>query len=218
MEDKKIYEVIRILQDKVQEWDFSTTLEITEKTPDPFKVLISCILSARTKDEVTRKATENLFSVAHTPEKMAELSEEKIQELIYPVGFYKNKAKNIKKVCNILVNKYKGKVPSKLDELLLLPGVGRKTANLVLTIGFDKPGICVDTHVHRITNRWGYVKTKTPEETEFALRKKLPRKYWIKINTLLVRFGQRICQPLSPFCSKCPVENFCEKIGVVKSR
>jgi len=203
MEDKDIHKVIKILQDTAPSWGAPAVTKIAERTRDPFKVLISCILSLRTKDDVTHQASEKLFKRAKNVQEMARLSNLEIQKIIYPVGFYKNKAKNIKKVCNILLEKYKGKVPSSLDELLLLPGVGRKTANLVLTLGFGKPGICVDTHVHRITNRWGYVKTKTPEQTEFALREKLPANYWISFNSLLVSFGQKVCVPVSPFCSRC---------------
>jgi endonuclease-3 len=149
---------------------------------------------------------------------MLKLSAEEIEKKIYPVGFYKTKAKTILYLCQELLEKYGSKVPDDLDELLKLKGVGRKTANLVLTLGYAKPGICVDTHVHRISNRWGYVKTKTPLETEMALREKLPRKYWIEDNTLLVGFGQHLCRPISPKCSACPIEKYCDKVGVGKSR
>jgi len=149
---------------------------------------------------------------------MAELSAAKIEEAIYPVGFYKTKAQNIIKICGILNSEYNRQVPDDIDELLKLPGVGRKTANLVVTLGFDKLGICVDTHVHRITNRWGYVQTATPEKTESALRAKLPKRYWKIINDLLVTYGQNICKPISPFCSRCKIERYCARIGVVKSR
>lgn len=180
----------------------------------PFKILISTILSLRTKDDVTYKATERLFNVANNPRDMLALDEKKIAELIYPVGFYNVKAKNIVNVCKILVEKYNGKVPDTLEELLNLPGVGRKTANLVITLGFNKNGICVDTHVHRIVNRWGYVKTKTPEETEFALRKKLPLKHWKEINDILVTWGQNICKPIGPKCDICIIKDLCPKINV----
>ena len=192
--------------------------EIAERTRDPFRILISTILSLRTKDEVTAEASKRLFQVADTPEKILNLKTNRIERLIYPVGFYKTKAKRLKQVCRILVEEYNGRVPDSLDELLRLPGVGRKTANLVITLGYGKPGICVDTHVHRISNRLGYVDTKTPEQTEMELRKKLPSKWWIKYNDLLVTWGQNICTPISPRCSICPVAKYCEKKGVKKSR
>ena len=185
---------------------------------DPFQVLISCLLSLRTKDTTTGGASERLFKLAPTARTISGLPIKKIEETIYPVGFYKVKAKRIRDISRILIKDYNSKVPDDLDELLKLKGVGRKTANLVVTLGYAKPGICVDTHVHRITNRWGYVKTKKPEETEFALRKKLPRKYWSEINGLLVAFGQGMCKPISPFCSKCTINEYCNKIGVKKYR
>ena len=191
---------------------------IKERTKDPYQILISTILSLRTKDKVTHKASKKLFRAADTPEKMIKLSLKKIEELIYPVGFYHTKAKNIIEISKILINKYNGNVPDYLDELLQLPGVGRKTANLVITLGFGKDGICVDTHVHRISNRLGYVKSKNPFETEMQLREKLPREWWIKYNDLLVAFGQTICKPVSPLCSKCPIEIYCPKLGVKKHR
>jgi len=218
LEDKDIDRIINILKKEALYRDTPAVTETASKTRDPFKVLISCLLSLRTKDEVTRKASQELFSRAADVKSMVKLPTDEIQKIIYPVGFYRNKARSIKRVCKTLIERYRGKVPSELDELLSLPGVGRKTANLVLTLGFGKPGICVDTHVHRITNRWGYVTTKNPEETELALRKKLPLSYWIQFNSLLVSFGQRVCKPLSPFCSRCPVRKFCRRVGVKRSR
>ncbi|RMG68140.1 MAG: endonuclease III [Nitrospirae bacterium] len=185
---------------------------------DPFQVLISCILSLRTQDETTAKATERLFRLADTPERLCRLSTVQIERAIYPVGFYRVKAERIKDISCRIANEYGGRVPDSIEELLKLKGVGRKTANLVIARGYKKPAICVDTHVHRITNRWGYVNTKTPEETEFALRERLPKKYWKEINGLLVAFGQGICRPLSPFCSKCSISQFCEKRGVKRMR
>ncbi len=179
---------------------------------------MSTLLSLRTKDEVTAEAIERLFSCAATPQQMLELGEEKIRELIYPVGFYRNKAKTIVEVCKVLVEHYNSTVPKELDELLSIRGIGRKTANLVITLAYGKPGICVDTHVHRISNRLGYVSTKTPFETETELRKKLPKKYWIDYNHLMVALGQHVCKPISPLCSKCPVEHLCKKVGVTRSR
>ncbi len=188
------------------------------KDNDPFKVLVSTILSLRTKDDTTKKASLRLFKQADTPEKLAALSEEEIKKLIYPVGFYKTKAENLKKIADILIKNYSSKVPDKLEDLLELPNVGRKTANLVLSKGYNKAAICVDVHVHRISNRLGLIKTRNPKETEFALMKILPEKYWIEYNDLLVPFGQNICRPVSPFCSRCPIDNFCDKVGVEQFR
>jgi len=184
----------------------------------PFRVLVSCILSLRTKDEVTRAASKSLFALADTPSGLADLGEEVIEKAIYPAGFYRTKAKTLKEVAGILRDKYSSRVPDTIEELLKLRGVGRKTANLVVTLAYGKPGICVDTHVHRITNRWGLVSTKTPDKTEFALREVLPQRYWICINDLLVTYGQNICRPISPFCSQCALSGFCGKNGVQTSR
>ncbi len=188
----------------------------TEK--DPFKILLSCLLSLRTQDRTTGEASRRLFALASTPEAMASLSEDAIRKAIYPVGFYRVKAGRIKALSETLVRKYNGRVPDTIDELLRLKGIGRKTANLVVTLAYNRPGICVDTHVDRITNRWGYVRTKTPEETEFVLRGKLPGQYWKEINGLLVAFGQGICKPLSPLCSNCCIHDFCDRTGVSRSR
>jgi endonuclease-3 len=184
----------------------------------PFRVLIATILSLRTKDTLTAVVAPRLFAVADTPQTMLALSEEELAQLIYPVGFYRNKAKAIQQICVLLLDQFGGHVPNDLDTLLRLPGVGRKTANLVLTAGFGLPGICVDTHVHRITNRWSYVQTKTPDQTEFALRAKLPPEYWLEINGLLVTLGQNICHPTSPRCSVCPVAAWCARVGVTRQR
>lgn len=185
---------------------------------DPFKILISCLLSLRTQDKTTASASERLFALAPDTETLSGLPVKVIEEAIYPVGFYRVKAKRVKEISRALIEKYSSMVPDELDELLKLKGVGRKTANLVLTLGFKKPGICVDTHVHRITNRWGYVKTKTPDKTEYALREKLPAKYWLEINGLLVAFGQGICRPVSPICSKCSIKMFCDRVGITIHR
>ncbi len=185
---------------------------------DPFKVLISCILSLRTKDEVTGAASERLFQLSSAPEGLANLPVREIEKAIYPVGFYRVKARRIKKIGREIVENYHGRVPDTIEELLTLEGVGRKTANLVVTLGYDKDGICVDTHVHRITNRWGLIKTQTPHETEFALRNVLPVKYWKELNGMLVAFGQGICRPLSPLCSICKLKSFCAKVGVARHR
>jgi endonuclease-3 len=185
---------------------------------DPFRVLISCVLSLRTKDETTAAASKRLFALASTPDAMLRLSGKKIARTIFPVGFYNTKARNIRAICRRLLGEHEGRVPDEMDKLLALPGVGRKTANLVLTMGYGKPGICVDTHVHRISNRWGWVRTKTPEQTEAALRALLPHRYWIEFNNWLVAFGQNCCTPLSPHCSECPVEGDCPKAGVTRQR
>ena len=181
---------------------------------DPFGVLISTLISLRTKDEVTLAASDRLFKLAKTPQQMLQLSEKQIAQAIYPAGFYKTKVKRIREISQTLIQEHEGKVPDDLEELLKLKGVGRKTANLVLTLGFQKLGICVDTHVHRISNRLQFVKTKTPDQTEFALREILPKKYWILYNDLLVAFGQTLCRPISPWCSRCPIETYCPKISV----
>lgn len=191
---------------------------VTTHGPDPFRILIGCILSLRTKDEVTYPATERLFAKAKDPAGMLKLTSGAVARTIYPAGFYRTKAKQIRAISAILLSRYGGRVPDTIDELLLLPGVGRKTANLTVTLGFGKPGICVDTHVHRIANRLGWVATKTPDDTEAALRLRLPKRWWIPINETLVRHGQQVCKPISPLCSSCPVERACPKVGVDRRR
>ena len=218
MTDRDIHTAIRILRREVPKWATPIVTLMAETYESPFRVLISCILSLRTQDATTAKASHRLFAVADSAETMLKLTAKKIAKLIYPVGFYKTKAKNIVDICRTIIDEYDGKVPDEIDELLKLRGVGRKTANLVVTLGYQKPGICVDTHVHRISNRWGYVETKTPEKTEFALRDKLPNQYWIEYNDLLVSFGQHLCRPISPVCSQCPVKKYCKQIGVAVRR
>ncbi len=218
MKADDIHKIVKILAKETPKWDVPIVTLVAESTNDPFRVLISTVLSLRTKDETTSAASRKLFKLADNPSDMLKLSEKEIIKAIYPVGFYKTKAKNIKSICRDLISKYDSKVPDDIDELLMLNGVGRKTANLVVTLGYNKPGVCVDTHVHRISNRLGYIKTKTPDKTETALRKKLPEKYWIDYNSLLVSFGQHLCRPISPFCSRCPVIKFCDRVGVLKSR
>ena len=212
---RELPDVIRILKRLVRRWREPI---VGRYRDDPFTTLISCLLSLRTKDETTRGASERLFRLARTPARMLTLSPATIQRAIFPVGFYRTKARTIRSVCRTLLERYGERVPDDLDELLTLKGVGRKTANLVVTLAFKKDGICVDTHVHRISNRWGYVRTKTPEKTEMALRRKLPRRYWQIYNDLLVTFGQNLCHPTSPWCSRCPLERWCAKIGVTHSR
>jgi len=216
--DTDIDKIIKILRDTTKKWQEPIVTELTKKTRDPFKILISTIISLRTKDDVTREASKRLYVLADTPEDMLRLDPADIEKAIYPAGFYRNKVKTILNVCTILLEKYQGRVPDDLDALLSIKGVGRKTANLVITMGYGKAGICVDTHVHRISNRLGYVSTRTPEETEFALRGKLPGEYWIEYNDLLVTFGQNLCKPLSPLCSQCPIHNFCKRVGVGNHR
>jgi endonuclease-3 len=216
--DQEIHHAIRILRREVPKWNTPIVTLMAETYRSPFRVLISCILSLRTQDATTAKASHRLFAVADSPKAMLKLTAKKIERLIYPVGFYKTKAKNILDICATMIDQYGGKVPDEIDELLKLKGVGRKTANLVVTLGYHKPGICVDTHVHRISNRWGYVQTKTPEKTESALRQKLPKRYWIEYNDLLVSFGQHLCRPISPLCSQCPVQQYCRRVGVTMRR
>ncbi len=218
MTERDIHSAVRILRREVPKWNTPVVTLMAETYKSPFRVLISCILSLRTQDATTAKASQRLFAVADCAEAMLGLSVKKIEKLIYPVGFYKTKARNIHEICQTLVRQYGGAVPNKIDELLKFKGVGRKTANFVVTLGYNKPGICVDTHVHRISNRWGYIKTATPDKTEVALRGKLPRKYWIEYNNLLVNFGQHLCRPISPICSRCPVQRYCRRIGVAGSR
>ena len=216
--NKNIKQIVETLKKELKKYGDPVVTKVAKEKKSPYRVLISTILSLRTKDETTLRASERLFKNADTPKKMLNLSKNKIEKLIYPVGFYHRKAEQILKISEILIGKYSGNVPDNLDELLKLPGVGRKTANLVLNEGFGKLGICVDTHVHRISNRLGIVKTKTPKETEFALQKVLPKKYWIIFNTLLVTLGQNICTPISPKCSICPINQYCQKVRVEKHR
>jgi len=194
------------------------SVTLVAKDNDPYLVLVSCILSLRTKDKTTIEASKRLFKVASKPASMIKLSKGRLEKLIYPVGFFRNKAKNILELSRRILKEYYGKVPDNQEDLLKLRGVGRKTANLVLGLGFNIPAICVDTHVHRISNRLGWVKTKSPEESEEELKKIIPKGLWIDLNTLLVGFGQNLCKPVSPFCSKCFIYKFCRRRGVDKSR
>ena len=213
-----IKKIVPILRRALKDLPDPSVTLVGKRWKSPFLVLISCLLSLRTKDETTLPASQRLFHLATTPEEMLRLSVEEIQRTIYPVGFYKTKARRIRGICKDLLKRFQGRVPDDLDELLTLHGVGRKTANLVLTEGFGKLGVCVDTHVHRISNRLGYVRTKTPEETEWALRRKLPKEYWVEYNALLVVWGQNVCRPVSPFCSRCPLKKYCLRRGVTLSR
>ncbi|MBA2487642.1 MAG: endonuclease III [Nitrospira sp.] len=219
MQARDIHAVIRTVKREIARWPEPIVGVVARQSGrDPFLVLISCLLSLRTKDKTTAEAGVRLFALAGTASTMQKLTTSAIEQAIYPVGFYRTKAKQIQQICSRLLERSDGLVPDRIDELLTLPGVGRKTANLVVTVGYGKPGICVDIHVHRISNRWGYVETKNPDETEQTLRKKLPRKYWITFNDLLVPYGQNICQPISPFCSQCKLVNYCDRVGVTRSR
>jgi endonuclease-3 len=200
-------------------WNTTALAAVAQATArDPFRILIGCLLSLRTKDETTGPASARLFALADTPGAMLALSTRTIERAIYPVGFYRTKARVVHRVCRDLLERFDGRVPSDLDALLTLHGVGRKTANLVVTFAFRLPGICVDTHVHRISNRLGFVRTRTPDETEQALRRRLPRRHWVGLNDLLVAFGQNICRPTSPHCSRCPIAGSCPRIGVRQAR
>ena len=207
--------IVRILKKEARKWPVPA---IGNYTDTPFTVLVSCILSLRTQDRTTTAASERLFAIADVPERLLATPLKTIRRAIYPVSFYRVKARTIHRICHQLLADYGGKVPSDIEELLKLHGVGRKTANIVVTLAYQKEGIAVDTHVHRISNRLGYVKTKTPEKTEMALRAKLPRRYWIVCNDLFVALGQNICKPTSPICSRCAIEAFCPKVGVTRSR
>jgi endonuclease-3 len=209
---------VAAIETNYRQWNPPIITFIANRGATPFEVLVSTLLSLRTKDEVTGAAAARLFDVARTPQAMVALTDQQIERLIYPVGFYPTKAKRLLAISRILLDRYDGKVPDTLEELTALPGVGRKTANLVLVEGFKIPAICVDTHVHRISNRIGYVRTKNPDQTEMALRKKLPKRHWVRYNELLVAFGQVLCRPISPFCSRCPVGDMCPRIGVDRHR
>jgi endonuclease-3 len=215
MQPEDVRHVVRILNRKMQEWPVTAIGRYTET---PFMVLMSCLLSLRTQDKTTIAASDRLFAIAREPKAMLKIPVGVIEKAIYPVAFYRNKARDIHAICEVLLERFGGKVPSDMESLLSLPGVGRKTANIVITMAFRKPGIAVDIHVHRISNRLGYVRTKTPDETEMALRKKLPRRHWLMWNDMLVAYGQNLCKPVSPFCSRCEIAAYCKRVGVGKSR
>jgi endonuclease III len=219
MDVPTLNKALAILRKEIKKWKVPAVGVIADGAVDrPFETLISTILSLRTKDAVTEAASRRLLSRASTPDVLASLEISEIEHLIFPVGFYHTKAKHLVETCRILADRFGGRVPRSLEELLTLPGVGRKTANLVITIGFGDYGICVDTHVHRISNLWGFVRTKTPDDTEFALREVLPRRHWKTYNDILVTFGQNLCLPVSPWCSKCPVAKYCPRLGLKRSR
>jgi endonuclease III len=209
MDDYPIETVLQVL-DKV--YPYHPMGDVTNR--EPFKVLICCLLSLRSRDVITMPACTRLFREADTPEEIIDMPKEKLVELIYPVKFYYHKADVLKEVSQELLERFDGQVPDEVEVLDTIKGVGRKTANLVVSLGYGKPAICVDTHVHRICNRLGYVKTRTPDETEQVLRQKLPLRYWNMINRVMVRHGQEICRPLTPLCPECPVNAYCQKVGV----
>jgi len=215
MRPEDIQRVVSILRKEVRRWPVPA---IAKYAATPFTVLISCLLSLRTQDRTTIAASERLFAIAATPASMLAVPVDTIEKAIYPVAFFRVKAATIHDICRQLLDRFGGEVPADLDDLLKLPGVGRKTANIVVTIAFRKHGIAVDTHVHRISNRLGYVRTKNADATEMALRRKLPKRYWIEINDLLVAYGQNLCKPISPICSQCKIAQYCRRVGVRVSR
>ena len=209
---------LKILRREARGWSAPVLTLMAAEKHDPFLTLIGCILSLRTNDKTTAIAAPRLFARARTPQELLAMDPHEIEDLIYPVGFYRTKARGIREICRDLIDRFDGRVPADIDQLITLKGVGRKTANLVVTEAFGKAGICVDTHVHRISNRWGLVATKDADRTETALRAVLPRRYWIEYNRLVVAFGQTLCHPTSPWCSRCPLATICPRIGVARSR
>lgn len=216
--NKNIDKILGTVKKAVAKYDVPVLEKFNNSIKDPYWVLIPCILSLRAKDETTAIVAKNLYDIAPTPEQVLKIPVRQMEKIVYKSGFYRVKARNVLNITRVILEKYNGKVPDEIDELMTIKGVGRKTANLVVTVAFNKPGICVDTHVHKISNRWGYVKTKNPDETEMKLREILPQKYWIKYNMWLVLFGQNICLSVSPLCSKCPVKTACPRTGVGHSR
>jgi endonuclease-3 len=218
MTRQQLHQAMAILRQAVPNWDVPVVTLMAQEKREPYRVLISTLLSLRTQDQTTARAAQRLFALADTPQSMLRLDRQTIERAIYPVGFYRNKAMQILEISQRLLDEFDGRVPDDIDTLTTFHGVGRKTANLVVAEGYGIPAICVDTHVHRISNRWGYLKTKDPLATEMALRKKLPRQYWIEYNPMLVALGQHVCKPTSPVCSACPVAPFCKRVGVQRSR
>lgn len=218
MLDDDIDIVLSLVQQAIQSWPVPLMERLVKAGSDPFQILIACILSLRTRDSTTEEACARLFPLAADPHEMAQLPLKKIEKAIYPVGFYRTKGRQIREMSKKICQEFQGKVPDSMGNLLQLPGVGRKTANLVRTVGYQKLGICVDVHVHRICNRLGYVSTRRPDDTEAVLREKLPEKHWISLNTSLVPFGQNQCTPLSPQCNSCCIRHYCRRVGVVVFR
>jgi len=211
-------QIYKILEARFKEFPTPVVDFIEVQTKDPFKILVATILSARTKDSTTTKVVEGLFKVVSEPKDFDKFTSQELEKLLYPVGFYKHKAKYLKALPKVLKEEFNNKIPEEIDELIKLPGVGRKTANLVRAIAFKKPAVCVDVHVHRIFNRLGMIRTKNPLETEMTLRKELPVKYWIHFNSYFVAFGQNLCTPRKPKCSECPIYDGCIRMGVKESR
>lgn len=218
MDNATMREVLERIDRAAEEWETPLVDAMAATGRDPFRILIATILSLRTRDTVTAPVARALFAEADTPEALLALPRERLTELIRPVGFYNQKTETIRTLSRLILEEHDGVVPDELEPLLAMPGVGRKTANLVVTAGYGKPGICVDTHVHRISNRLGYVRTTSPDRTEMALRATLPADLWLEINRLLVSLGQTICHPTSPWCSRCPVADLCARVGVTRSR
>ncbi len=217
MKEKNFQEIMETLK-KIYNSIDKTTLNRMRTKPDPFKVLISCLLSLRARDENTEKVSNQLFAVVNTPEELVKIPTEKLEKIIFSSGHYKKKARVLQSVSNDLITRFNSKVPNKKDELLSIKGIGPKTANIVLAFAFNQPVIPVDTHVHRIPNRIGWVETKKPEQTEQELMKILPKEYWADVNAIFVQFGRDICQPVSPKCSTCPINKYCKRIGIQRSR
>ncbi len=218
MKSDRFLAVLGLLREAYPGWNAPVVTLIAQHSGDPYRVLISTLLSLRTKDETTAAASERLFALADTPQKMVQLCAKQIEAAIFPVGFYRNKAAQVIAISQELLEHYGGRVPDRLEDLMRFKGVGLKTANLVLALGYQIPAICVDIHVHRICNRLGFIRTKTPEESEARLRRKVPRDHWLVINDLMVAFGQSLCRPVSPHCSRCPVATLCECKGVTQHR
>ncbi len=218
MRDDDVDVVLRLVENSIQQWPVPLMERLAKNEHNPFEILIACILSLRTRDQATAEASDRLFAIAADPFSIAGLTVKSIERAIFPVGFYRTKAKQIREISKQICEQFEGVVPDDIETLLKFPGVGRKTANLVRTVGFRKLGICVDVHVHRICNRLGYVATKYPDDTELVLREKLHKKYWITLNKLLVSFGQNQCTPTSPFCSTCPISQYCHQVGILAFR
>ncbi len=215
----KIKKIMKILSKYYNSNDKTTLNRMrSKKNRNAFKILISCLLSLRTQDKNTEKVSKKLFSIADTPEKLSKIPIKKLEKLIFSSGYYKNKAKTLKHVSKELIERFHGKVPKTKKELLSIKGIGPKTANIVLAFAYKKPALPIDTHCHRIPNRLGFVKTKSPEQTEKKLSEILPKKYWGEFNAIFVQFGKEICQPISPWCSKCPIQKYCPRIGVKRNR
>ncbi len=214
MTNKDIDQVMELLGEHFHSVQTPVVDLIQVQGGSPFKILVATILSARTKDETTSRVVAELFERISEPDDLDKISAEELNKIIYQVGFHNNKTKQLKQLPKVLREEFGGEIPSEIDDLIKLPGVGRKTANLVRAVAFSLPAICVDVHVHRICNRWGYIKTKNPLETEMALRKKLPKKHWLDINSYVVAFGQSLCKPRKPECDICPIYQYCKRIGV----